>query len=293
MTRYPTGRVRLPFGPEEVLDSLGAHRSSGHVRHVEVHGSVASTNERALADDRSGLLVVAGEQTAGRGRLGAAWSSPPGGLYLSYSPPSPLAPEQPTDIVILAGLAVADAIVDAVASAVDGRRVAQGAMDVELKWPNDVLLAGGKAAGVLVQSRSREDDAPAGRRVVVGVGINVNTEIELQVTGDADGDGDRLPPRSLCEVVGRPLDLKPLLVDTVANLIRRLEGGLTPAVLEEYRSRCSTVGREVEFDDGPDRRTGRAVDIAPDGALVVELDGGVERRIKAGEVRHVRERAGR
>jgi BirA family biotin operon repressor/biotin-[acetyl-CoA-carboxylase] ligase len=293
MTRYPTGRVSLPFGPEEILDSLGAHRAKGLLRHVEVHGSLASTNERALTDDRPGLLVVAGEQTAGRGRLGSAWSSPPGGMYMSYSPPPPLAPEHPTDIVLLAGLAVADAITDAVANAIGRKRVAQESPAVELKWPNDVLLAGGKAAGVLVQSRSKEGDMPGGRRVVIGVGINVNTEIELPTLGDAAKDGGQLSPRSLCEVAGRPLDLKSLLVCTITNMIHRLEGGLTPAVLEEYRSRCSTVGRDVEFDDGSDSRTGLAVDIAPDGALVIELDGGEQKRITAGEVRHLRMRAGR
>jgi BirA family biotin operon repressor/biotin-[acetyl-CoA-carboxylase] ligase len=249
-------------------------RPDGPVLHLEVLPTVDSTNRWALDDGREGLLVLALEQTGGRGRHGNAWASPPGGVYLSYAPPRQAMPERPTDLSLLAPMAVAS-VVEATlaASGVAGHRPL-------LKWPNDVLVGDGKVAGVLVQSR----DPPL---AVVGVGLNVNSRVALRE--DRPPEEWPVGPMSLSEVTGRPLDLPSVARDLVEGLVLRIEGGLDDRGLEEYRSRCHTLGKRVAFSDGPDRLTGTAVDIDPEGGgLVVRLEGGEVRRVTSGEVRHVR-----
>ena len=184
-------------------------------------------------------------------------------------------------MTLLAGLAAADAIEEALSTA-----GGKAHPPVGLKWPNDLLLAGGKVGGVLVQTRTRGPGA-ARPRAVVGIGINANTTVRL---GPGEEDGvTTVPAVSLREVAGGPVDLRSLLIGTVGGLVRRLEGGLTNEVVGEYRSRCSTVGVAVEFTTDGVPMAGRAVDIATDGALVVELEDGLVRRVTAGEVRHLRD----
>lgn len=251
------------------------------VRHLEVHASLPSTNAAALEDPRDGLVVVALEQSEGRGRSGARWASPKGGLYVSFAPPAGLFPTRPTDATLLAGLAVADAVDAALIDAVPRR-------EALLKWPNDVLLGGGKVAGVLVQARGPPANGGQGTRSVVGIGLNVNARIDLGLGPPRTDGGAPLPAVCMAEALGRELALEPVLVDVVRRLVGRLDRGLTDATVEEYRRRCATLGSRVAFIEGGSQVEALAVDVDVDGALVVE-SGGSRRRVTAGEVRHVRD----
>ncbi len=244
------------------------------MRHVEVIETIGSTNRAALDDGREGLVLMALEQTRGLGRHGNDWSSPRGGVYVSYVPTDEIMPERPTDLSLLASLAVARVVESTLEAAGVGD---PGAL---LKWPNDILVGDGKVAGVLVQSRGPP-------HVVVGMGVNVNTPIDL----DEDRGPEEWPlgARALCQVAGRDLDLAQVAHDLIGELVRRAGAGLDELALEEYRSRCHTLGKRVTFTDGTERRTGTAVDIDPDGGgLMVRLEGGEVRRVTSGEVRHVR-----
>lgn len=279
----PEGDGGTPIDADRVLGAVGRLPGiGGAVRHIDVRPSAPSTNALALEDARWGLLIVALEQTAGRGRTGSTWASPRGGLYMSYVPPEDLVPERPTDVTPLAGLATADAVDGALALAgAEGPRA-------RLKWPNDVLLGGRKVAGVLVQARS-DGTGRRPSRTAIGVGINVNAQVRL---GAAVEGSAPLEPTSLCEAARRPVGLEPLLVGTVFGLVARLAEGLTPRAIAEYSSRCDTLGRRVAFTDGGARAEAIAVCIDPDGALVVEGAGGARRRLTAGEVSHLRDAAG-
>ncbi|MCK5414511.1 MAG: biotin--[acetyl-CoA-carboxylase] ligase, partial [Thermoplasmata archaeon] len=93
----------------------------------------------------------------------------------------------------------------------------------------------------------------------------------------------------LREVAGRPLDITAVLTDLVDGLTRWVGAGLDEAALEEYRSRCHTLGKQVVFTEAGVRRSGTAIDISPDrGGLLVRLEGGEVREVTSGEVRHVR-----
>jgi BirA family biotin operon repressor/biotin-[acetyl-CoA-carboxylase] ligase len=260
---------------EQLMEHLTvALGPEGPIRHLEVHQVLTSTNAHALEDGREGLVVLALEQTEGRGRHGNAWSSPPGGLYLSYVPTRDIMPSRPTDLSLLASLAV----VDVVESALERAGVSEPRALV--KWPNDVLVSDGKVAGVLVQSR----DPPM---AVVGVGLNVNTDVTL----DEDRSPEEWPvgPRSLAQVVGHPLEIAQIAVDLMEALVARVAAGLDGPPLEEYRSRCHTLGKRVAFTEAGVRTVGTAVDIDLEGGgLLVRVEGEQVRRVTSGEVRHVR-----
>ena len=210
--------------------------------------SVGSTNERAreLAEAGAphGTAVTAGEQTAGRGRQGRGWSTPPGSaiaLSLVIRDPDPL-------LSLRAGLAVAD-----LAGA--GARV---------KWPNDVLLDGRKVAGVLVEGRPQ-----AGWAVL---GIGVNAALDLAVLPD--------DVRERAGTLGlAPAELPRALQELLGALERRLAQP-PEATLAALRERDALAGRPVRWDGG----SGTGAGIADDGALLVRDAGGALHALAAGEV---------
>jgi BirA family transcriptional regulator, biotin operon repressor / biotin---[acetyl-CoA-carboxylase] ligase len=210
--------------------------------------SVGSTNERAreLAEAGAphGTAVTAGEQTAGRGRQGRGWSTPPGSaiaLSLVIRDPDPL-------LSLRAGLAVAD--------------LAGAAARV--KWPNDVLLDGRKVAGVLVEGRPQDCWA------VLGIGVNAALDLELlpeELRGVAGTLG--LAPRELPRALG--------------ELLRALEARLAEpgdATLAALRERDALDGRPLRWEGG----AGTGAGIAADGALLVRRADGTLHELAAGEV---------
>ena len=232
-------------------------RRIGHT--VEAHGSIGSTNDRARAlldaPDGDGRVVVAEEQTAGRGRRGRQWVSPPGlNLLASVAVRPRLAAADAWQL----GLAVALAAADACAAAAP----------VTLKWPNDLVAAsdGRKVGGLLIETVA-EGDRLSG--AVVGIGINANW---LQASMPAELRGTAT---SLADLGGAPVDRVALLrrlLDALEAEIGAIEAGHSP--LERYRARCSTLGRDVSVATADRTITGRAVDLDRAGALVVEADDG-------------------
>jgi BirA family biotin operon repressor/biotin-[acetyl-CoA-carboxylase] ligase len=237
-------------------------------RELTVVARTVSTNDDLLAAARSGAaegrVIVAEEQTGGRGRRGRAWHSPPGAnLYLSVllRPGSASAAALPP-LSLVAGLAVAEAVAE-LAPEIAPR----------LKWPNDVLVGGRKLAGILNEA---VDCPGSGLALVVGVGLNVNQE--------AFPDELREIATSLRLETGRPHVRAPL----AAAVLRRLhaclaqvgEEGLAP-LLSRWASRSSTLGRRVRCQDGPE---GVATGLAPDGALLVTDDAGTLHQVGAGLV---------
>jgi len=261
----------LPREFAEPLHRLAAELSPLASR-VVWHAETGSTNADAAAlaegGGPEGVVVLADLQTAGRGRLGRSWSSPPGaGIYASVL----LRPEQGVArlLPIAAGVAIAEAIQE-----VTGLRPA-------LKWPNDVYLDGGdahpprKVAGILAEGGRSGGET----WVVVGFGINVLPAA--------------LPPHltratSIESELGRAVDRGELLAACLVRLAARymdLKAGRRASVLDSWRTRAaSTFGRRVEWDDGGAVVSGVAADIDEDGGLVVSTTAGAA-RIVSGEVR--------
>ncbi len=182
------------LAPEDVLPRLRS-RFGRDYRYVE---STPSTQLLLPPDAPEGAIVVAGAQTAGRGRLGRRWLAPAGTSLLCSVQLRPEIPgERLPELTGIAARACAEAI-----EAVTG-------LAAELKFPNDVLLGGRKTAGVLAEAREG--------RIVLGIGVNVNVPA-AQLPGDVD-----LPATSLLAETGRELDRAELLVELLERLERRYE----------------------------------------------------------------------
>jgi BirA family biotin operon repressor/biotin-[acetyl-CoA-carboxylase] ligase len=249
---------------ETVREELARRDLAFDLRYLH---EVDSTN-RALVDLpegelRHGVALVTEYQSAGRGRLGRQWrASPKSSLLLSVA--LQLGPEvRSTDVVMVAGLSVVDAILD-----VTG-------LSSSLKWPNDVLLRGRKTCGILAEVVRRRDVPYA----VVGIGLNVNlTEAELLgIAGYAT---------SLLMETGGQVTREPLLVSLLTKLDEWYRRILVDSdgVFRVWRDRLGTMGARVVVDEGGVLRQGVARDVQRDGGLLLEMNGGQTRVVYAGDV---------
>jgi BirA family transcriptional regulator, biotin operon repressor / biotin---[acetyl-CoA-carboxylase] ligase len=237
-------------------------------RYIRWHDTLPSTNDLALRLAEipvpEGTVIVADEQTAGRGRLGRAWASPRGGVWLSVI----LSPGLPVDKVAVIGLAAGIAAAQAI-------RKTTGLL-ARLKWPNDVLVEGQKVVGVLAEA------TPGADWVVVGIGINAN------IAQDALPVDSGYPVTSLQALLGHLVDREAL----IRALLRELDQGYAvlrssgiSGVLRRWREMAETLGRPVRVEMAGAAIHGTALDIDEAGALLVRLDDGAVQRVMAGDVR--------
>jgi BirA family transcriptional regulator, biotin operon repressor / biotin---[acetyl-CoA-carboxylase] ligase len=247
---------------------------------LEVHDVVPSTNDRIRALAAEGAApfttVVARGQSAGRGRQGKAWYSPAGrGLWLSLLLDGGEHTDRAGLLPILLGLAVARAI--------EGT---DGALEVGIEWPNDLICESRKIGGILCESWEGED----GRRVAAGIGINLLQDEEelLEALGD-----DALRAGSIRMVAGRelsPVALAEEIIREVKRLLFRPPDALEGGTADELARRDTLRGRRVAVtpgDGGREARQGTAGGIDPGGALLLLDDLGNPRRITAGTVRAI------
>ena len=232
------------------------------------HARIASTNEEARRLGRAGeparRVVWANEQTAGRGRRGRPWASPPGNLYLSLL----LRPDCPAgtaaQLSFVAGVALADGLAG----------ILPEAAAISCKWPNDILLGGRKIAGILLESEIAENGRLA--FLIVGVGVNL-----LSSPKDAE-----FPATSLAEAGAPPVAparlLERFLADFDAWERRWREDGFAP-VRAAWLARASFLGEQVQVRLDTAGFCGRFLDIDAEGALLLEA-AGERRRIAAGAV---------
>lgn len=239
----------------------------------EYHDTLTSTQVRArelAAGGAARAVVAAGEQTAGRGRGARGWVSPKGGgLYFSILSRPMLPPESIHMVNIAAALATASAVKSVLA------------LELELKWPNDLLIlhAGEyrKVCGILSESALR--GGPLGF-CVTGIGLNLCAPASVS---------DDLKNRAgwLCEN-GAAIDQAELLSRVVKNffdLIGAMEREGTAPILFEYRERCASVGRVVKVESGSETLTGLCSGIGENGELLLETPEGT-RRFHAADVTH-------
>jgi BirA family transcriptional regulator, biotin operon repressor / biotin---[acetyl-CoA-carboxylase] ligase len=261
--------TRRPLAAGLVNDAVV--RPNGLWAGVSVVARTGSTNAdlAGLPQAPEGAVLVAEEQTAGRGRLGRSWQSPPRSA-LTFSVllrPAPAAGLRGW-LPLLAGVAVASAV-----HTVAG-------LDAGLKWPNDVLVAGRKLAGILGEQ--------SGDAVIIGIGLNVSTEIaELPPPGPGS-----LQPTSLAIEGAQHAAREPLLIEILNRLeqwyqVWRADAATQPPadrVRDEYLRWSVTVGQQVQVDmPGGRTLTGLASDVDAEGRLIVD---GVP--VAAGDVIHLR-----
>lgn len=238
-------------------------------RPVQYSPSVASTQELARAAAQAGapegLAVLAGQQTAGRGRAGRAWWSPPaGGLYLSLLLRPRLAAEYVSWLTMCLALGTAEAVQD-----VCGLRPG-------VKWPNDLEVNGRKLAGILCEGAFQDDRLSY---VIAGLGLNV--ALDFSSRPDLAGSAT-----SLQAELGQPVDLTGLVVAVLTRIedhYLALQQGVSPQ--PAWASRLATLGQPVQAvgEDGRIIR-GLASAVLPDGALCIRLVDGRQEIVRAMDV---------
>ena len=250
---------------DAVRPRLGAIASDVHY-----FATTSSTNDRAIelaAGGLVGLVVLADAQTAGRGRRGHAWFSPPeSGLYVSIVLAPGRARVEPDRATMLLTIASGVAIAE-------GIQAATG-LGVDVKWPNDLYVGRRKLAGILAEA-SISPDGP----VVLGYGINV------QSTAYPPELRDRATSLEL--ELGRPIDRMLVFAETLAAVASRyadLLDGRYDAILDAWRRRApGASGAQVSWATRDVRQTGVTCGIDADGALLVRVGGRID-RIVSGEV---------
>lgn len=257
-----THRLALAASPDRMIDTEihAGLKTRTFARHLHCYQKIGSTNatavELAEAGAPEGTVVVAEEQTKGRGRLGRSWDSAPGmGIWSSVIMRPNVSPEQVTGLSLVAALAFAETA------------ESELGIDIQLKWPNDGLIAGKKVCGILLELSAEADRV---HYVVCGTGINVAQQktdfppaLRKIATSLAIGAGRAVDRLAFYRVFLHRLE-------TLYNRFRK--NGLVP-LLPDYRQRSVLLGKKVTVRHGRNKVTGTAVAIHDTGALVVKARG--------------------
>ncbi len=271
---YPHKGYRLVHGPNqlnarEVTDRLTG-RWLGHP--LVVLDETESTNRVVMQDTDlgHGAVVAARRQTAGRGRLGRVWQGPAGTLCFSLLLSTPLPPHQGQLITLVTAVGL-----------VDGVAAATG-IELDIKWPNDLLYHGRKVAGILTEVRSDPDRIV---RAVVGIGLNANTAA-------ADFDPEvRDRATSLAQILGAELPPDELLAHLLAGLEAAYDlllaapdkAGIS-GLMERYRHACVTIGKPGTVYNASEVYQGTALAVDDAGALTVQRHNGRREQVYSGDV---------
>lgn len=226
---------------------------------VEYHDSLPSTNARArdlAAEGESDIVVLANEQTGGRGRLDRAWRSPPGGVWLSILCRLDLPPAHAPVLTLAAAVAVTET-------------AREHGVDAGIKWPNDVLVRDEKLAGILTEM---EGEADRVAWVVVGIGINVDPEGLPDGATGLHAHTEEIDRRAF-----------------VQRLLERFDDLRTDPerALAAWREHALTLGRRVRVETGGETVVGTACAVEFPGTLVVGT-GDEPVRVHAGDCEHLR-----
>jgi BirA family biotin operon repressor/biotin-[acetyl-CoA-carboxylase] ligase len=229
---------------------------------------VGSTNDEAraliAAGAAHGAVVWAESQTAGRGRYGRDWVSPPGNLYCSIILRPPIDQTRLTDIAFVAALAVRDALV----------QVLTPATEIQFKWPNDVLAGGRKLAGILVEAEKLPDEARTA--LIIGIGVNI-----------VSAPRETSYPATCISALARAPRAARLLSLLVASLDRRVElwtrNGFA-VIRREWMDHAYGVGGQVSASSGV---SGIFTGLDETGAIIIALTDGAQHRLASGSVRYL------
>lgn len=239
-------------------------------RSIEYYDSISSTNNRGkeIADERQeGTLVIAEEQTQGKGRLSRRWISPKGkGLWFSIILKPDLKPDKVYKITLIGAAAISEALKEI-------------GIKSYIKWPNDIIVEGKKVCGILTEMGCEKDRV---KYVIMGIGINVNLEEE-------DFDDELIKKAtSLRIIAGKEID-RSILLAKVLNHIEKLyipfkEKGSLDETIRICKERSILIGKEVRILRGNAETLAKVLDIDDEGHLLVQYEDGKKEKILSGEV---------
>jgi BirA family transcriptional regulator, biotin operon repressor / biotin---[acetyl-CoA-carboxylase] ligase len=238
---------------------------------IHYFDAVSSTMDEAvqfgLAQAPEGTLVLAETQTKGRGRLGRNWFSPKHkGIYLSLILRPKIMPTDAPALTLLAAVSICEAI------------KAYTCLEAQIKWPNDLLVAGRKLCGILTELSAETDKI---NFIVIGIGLNVNNDKKSLISGATSLKEQKKEP------FNRVLLLQEMLRRIEANYLLFQAKG-SRQIMEKWREFSITLGKRVKVYCQRKHIEGEAVDIDADGGLLIRSDSGVTQKVMAGDVVHSR-----
>ena len=211
----------------------------------------------------TGTLVLAEAQVKGRGRLGRSWSSPKHkGIYLSLILRPKILPAACPILTLMSAVSICEAVKHALD------------LDVQIKWPNDLLMHNKKVAGILTEMNAEVDKV---NFVVIGIGLNVNNEKKSlipQATSLREEQGAEISRVVLLQEILRRLESNYFL----------LENKGPEEIINKWRSFTLTLGTRVKVDFQNKHIEGQATDIDVDGALLIRKDSGLMQKVSSGDV---------
>jgi BirA family biotin operon repressor/biotin-[acetyl-CoA-carboxylase] ligase len=230
----------------------------------ETGSTMGVARELAKKGAREGTIVIAEAQTCGRGRLSREWLSPKGGIYFTIILRPRISPAYAPRINLMTAVAVAATI-----------RKLFG-LKAELKWPNDVLIAGKKVCGILAEMDAEMDIV---NFVNVGIGINANNSVtRFEETAT-----------SLKQALGREISRKEFLTALITEIERRQPLLMKADLLKEWNRLSATLNKEVRVMSLGEEVMGQAIDIDATGALILKGEDGSLRTVLVGDCIHLRE----
>ncbi|MBA4396024.1 MAG: biotin--[acetyl-CoA-carboxylase] ligase [Syntrophus sp. (in: bacteria)] len=257
-------------------ETLSAHlKRNPFIAEAHYFETVGSTNtiacHLALAGAREGEVVVADAQTKGRGRLDRVWQSPPGiNLYTSLILRPRIEPAMAPQITLMAGVAVAELFSDCCPGG------------VTIKWPNDVLIGGRKACGILTEMKAAAGSLDF---IILGIGLNINMDRE-------DFDPSlRETATSLKIQTGKTLhrlDMISKLFDLIEKWYKVFLDAGFPGLREAWLRYADILGKRINVVYKDESQTGIVTGIDDDGTILMQREDGVAERVIAGDVHILR-----
>jgi len=233
--------------------------------------SLSSTMDMAMQLGMQGVpegtIVLAETQSKGRGRSGRIWFSPKyKGLYLSLILRPKMLPTQAPILTLLAAVSLCEAVKE-----VSG-------IDVQIKWPNDILVHNKKLAGILTEISAEMDQI---NFVSIGIGINVNNDKKTLISGSTslrEHKKEEFSRIVLLREILRRLEVNYLILEKKGSLL----------IIDKWRQHSITLGKRVKVYCQNKHIEGEAVDIDSDGGLLLRRDSGLTEKVMAGDVVHCR-----
>lgn len=259
--------------PEELAGSMQTQTVAPVKEYIVHYHSLASTNEtlKKMAEEGApeGTVVLAEEQTKGRGRLGRSWSSPPGrGIWMSVLFRPSIEPAGSSLFTLFIAVAVVKSIKELLPESKAG-----------IKWPNDILSSSRKLCGILTELKAEADLL---HFVVAGIGVNVNTRKD-EFPPELQGTATSLYQESGGKEFSRAVLTAKILEEIDRFYLKFLSEGTKP-IVEAWKKHDLTLGKEITVQTPRESFHGRAVDIDKNGGLLVEGGKGDRRIFWAGEV---------
>jgi len=257
--------------PWEIKQNLSTKLLGNKINYFE---SLKSTQEFAIklaSENNNGTVVIAQQQTDGKGRDGRKWLSPKGGIWFSII----IRPEFDISIVTLFPIASALALSITIEKCLD--------INPELKWPNDITIKGKKVAGMLVDASLESNRI---ENIVLGIGINFDIDVK-KVEKDLKNTPNFYGAVSLKKIKkeANPIKLIQTFLIELEQVIDLLNRGQVKKIVKEWSKRSSTIGKNVELVTREGKMKGRALKIDDDGALVISNKKQI--RILAGDIVHL------